>query len=86
VDVDGAFLGLTLQVDVEAVVVLGVGKNLCTIEGHDMVGDGLDRLGRKVHIIDAQVSRNDTQQNGQNRKEPHGDKKEKKKPEEIMEC
>ena len=57
VDVDSALLGLTLQVDIESIVVLGIGKDLGTIESHDMVRDRFDRLGSKVHVIDAQVSR-----------------------------
>ena len=56
VDVDGAFLGLTLQVDVEAVVVLGVGKNLCTIEGHDMVCNGFHSFQSKVVVVNTKIA------------------------------
>ena len=55
-DVDGALLGLTLQVDVEYIVVLGVGKDLSSVESHDVIGDRFDRFGREVHIVNSQVS------------------------------
>ena len=56
VDVDSTLLGLALQVDVESVVVLGVGKDLGTVESHDVVGNRLDRLGGEVHVINAKVA------------------------------
>lgn len=56
VDVDGALVGLALEVDIEAVVILGVGKDLGSVQGHDVVGNRLDRLGGKVHVVNSKVS------------------------------
>ena len=42
VDVDSAFFGLTLKVDVESIVVLGKGKDLGTTQNRDMVRDLTD--------------------------------------------
>ena len=42
IDVDSAFFGLTLKVDVESIVVLGKGKDLGTTQNRDMVRDLTD--------------------------------------------
>lgn len=55
-DEDGTVLADLLQVDDEfGRIVLGVGEDLCTKEGDDMIRDYWDGLVAEVSIIDAQL-------------------------------
>jgi len=55
-DEDGMVLVDLLQVDDElAGIVLGVGENLCTKEGDDMIRDYLDGLTAKVSVVDTEL-------------------------------
>ena len=55
-DEDGTVLADLLQVDDEFCrVVLGVGENLCTKEGDDVIRDYRDGLVAEVSIVDTQL-------------------------------
>jgi hypothetical protein len=55
-DEDGTVLVDLLQVDDEfGRVVLGVGEDLCTKEGNDMIRDYWDGLIAKVSVVDTQL-------------------------------
>jgi hypothetical protein len=56
VNVDGAVVSLALEVDIEGVLILGIGQDLCTVERHDVIGNGFDTLETEVHIIDAKIT------------------------------
>jgi len=55
-DEDSAILVDLLQIDDEFCgIVLGVGENLCTKEGDDMIRDYWDGLVAEISVIDAQL-------------------------------
>ena len=55
-DEDGMVLVDLLQVDDElGRIMLGVGENLCTKEGDDVIRDYLDGFVAEVSVIDAQL-------------------------------
>jgi len=55
-DEDGAILVDFLQVDDEFCgIVLGVGENLCTKEGDDMIRDYWDGLVTEISVVDTQL-------------------------------
>lgn len=57
VDVDGACFGLSLELDVEGLVVADVAGDLCGVQRDDVLADRLNGFLLKVHVVDAQVAR-----------------------------
>jgi hypothetical protein len=55
-DIHGGFISFLLKVDIQSVVLVGVGSDLGTIERHDVVGNGFHGFQGKVVIINVQVA------------------------------